>query len=456
MNFTRSSMAHYYRIDPTQFTREVLEGLANGVMSPGQIQIRDLAEAIMGREWVDWGCNAPRGASGVPFDGREATPFSGSTGESGNVTGGEFSDTDMPNPAATRGFMRNGKANVPLLEQFVKSRKNMPRKLLESGAVKHTDFANITGQIIFTAIMEPYTMEEFIFSKMIPSRQSDFLDVEKVAGTTGIGNVFDEPIKEGDPYPMFGVSENFRHIAPKQKRGGIVRVTKEAVKGNRTGDLLSQCNTIGKGLGAYTENAGIDAIVDEGTMAKSALEGGHRYHWKNASYATYQTTSPWANVVTSNGLTNDQNIDAARQSFLALLDPFTNEEIEINPTEVLVHYNKELQAKKILQAFQVRGGDITSGDGTQILSPNIIVELVKNLQVYSSRRFSNRIAASTDWWLSNIRELVERVYVWDLLPEQFGGGTYDDIYTDVVQIIKVSKMDCYSVKEPRASVESRA
>src|SRR6266852_4142564 len=57
-----------------------------------------------------------------------------------------------------------------------------------AGAVSTAAFQNITGQIVYSAIMDAYTDEEFVFAKIVPEKQSMFIGKEKIADITQIGD----------------------------------------------------------------------------------------------------------------------------------------------------------------------------------------------------------------------------------------------------------------------------
>lgn len=463
--FNAHNIANEYRADPQRFVANVIEGLGTKQFTPGEFSLRGLAEGIMGKMWVDYNCPTPPGSSmhrmlnqsgGTleSFDGGEAREFS-KTGD-----GGEFSDTAPPNYSAVMPWNQVGRVNKSLLESVrTTSQRSGYRKvaLLENDAVRHSHFMNIVGQIYYNEVLKAYQNEDYTqFQSKIESRASDILDsMEKMASTSTIGNVFDDTIPEGDAYEAVGLTENYIHVGPKAKRGKVVKITKEAIKGNKTGDLLQSAETLGRGLAMNIENRVIDAIIDENTGAKSAVLGGHRYHWRDTSYATYQTSTPWINVKTSNGLSDYTNIEEAWKLFVGMTDPYTGEPIEIMPKELIVTTENVVTANRLLRASQVRVGDITTGDGIQTHSDNPIQGILPGLTPMSSARLTQRAATDTDWWLANIREAVRRYYVWDLTPESFGGGTQQDIFHDVVQIIKVSLMDIVSVVEPRALQENR-
>ena len=70
-----------------------------------------------------------------------------------------------------------------------------------------TAFLNVTGQIIYSKILDSYAQEAFVVSKLvdtIPTR----LDGEKIPGAGGIGDQAAE-VPPGMPYPHIGFGEDY-------------------------------------------------------------------------------------------------------------------------------------------------------------------------------------------------------------------------------------------------------
>ena len=105
--------------------------------------------------------------------------------------------------------------------------------LLEAGdGVDVTAFSNITGQVVHSRILEAYTQEAFVLSRLvdtIPTR----LDGEKIPGIGRIGDEVAE-VRPGMPYPSLGFGEDYIETPQTTKRGFIVPVTKEAIFFDRT------------------------------------------------------------------------------------------------------------------------------------------------------------------------------------------------------------------------------
>lgn len=350
-------------------------------------------------------------------------------------------------------------AEAFLGEEFIrslnpKSGRAVNLRLLE--AVAYSDFSNITGQIVFSAILQGFEDQEFVFTKQIDSVPTDIQDMEKIPGISNIGDE-EEEVLEGNAYPFAGVSEDYIEVAAKKKKGFIIQVTKEAIRGDKTGLLLDRCKKRGKYAGLSLEKAVIDAIIDENAGAKSAALGGHRYHWKGTSYATYQTSTPWINVTASNALVDYTDVDAARRTMLAIDDPYTGEPVTITARDIVVTPQNEFAAWRILNATETRthaGGYPVTGNPEEFAAGNPLQG--RGYRVLSSQLLADRAATDTDWWLCNLKEGVKRFYNWDIEEEEAAPNHPDAFLRDILMQFKVSRKDIVSVIEPRVLHESRA
>lgn len=381
----------FYSLSPDQFVTEMVESLEEKDLTPDDFSVRELAESIMGREWVD-----------------NLRPKSG---------------------------------------RFV--------SLLEADAVKYSHFSNITGQIFFSAVREGFENEELIFSKIIPDEDSNIFDMEKIPGMSEIGDEA-EIVEEAQPYPMVGISEDYIEVAAKKKRGFILPLTKEFIAGDLTGLWNKYARKGGFWLGLNKEKRLIDTVIDENSGAKSAAIGGHRYHWRGSTYATYQTSGPWVNVKTSNGLTDYNNIEAAWLLLADMTDPYTGEPIMVQPKHLIFTPDNAFTASRVLSATEIRTGDITTGTGDQTISGNPIQTIVGTLTPVSSRLLKARAATDTDWWLGNLEEAFCYFKNWDISSEEAPSNSEDAFKRDIVQQFKVSEKGVPATKEPRVVVENRA
>lgn len=388
-------LAHMYkRLGPRKTIQHLKESLEKGHLRPTDFSLKDLAENLVdnGREWVR--------------------------------------------------TMHAGKS-----ESY---------RLLEAGAVDYSHFSNITGQIFFTEIKKSYEDEEFVFSKLIPTVTSTILDSEKIAGIGDMGDGFDTPLEEEEAYPHMRVSEDYYEIGAKKKRGRIIAVTKEAIAGDKTGILLDRCQRLGFYLGLNKEKRLIDALIDENGGAKSMTLGGHRYHWRGTSYATFQTSTPYINAIASgNGLNDWTSVEALELILAAITDPFTGEPILITPKHIVVTPDKKHTAYRIMNATNVQthvGGYATSGNLQDYHAPSPL----DPYKVVTSRLLKARLATDTDWFLGDVTKAVKYYENWGITTSSMGAGTEAEFERDIVQRHKVSERGQAAVVEPRVIGRSKA
>jgi hypothetical protein len=390
-----------YQKFPEETLNTIQEGLESGALQPEDFNLPKLAQAVMGKELFQHVIDGPEGFGSL-------------------------------------GWQRT--------------------RAQEAGAVELGDFANITGQIYFSAVLNAYEMEKAVFSDIIPTRATMIPGVEKLPGISNLGDGF-EIVKEADQFPLMGVSEDWIQIAEKRKRGAIVPVTKEAIKFDLTGVLLRQCSDLGRWLKINREKRVIDAVIDQNGAANSIYAGGSRYQWKGTSYATYQGTTPWVNLATTNGLTNWKNFNTALILMSKIVDPYTGEPFPIEPMHVIVAPDKLFDARRVIHATEVREADpgyATTGSPVQTIAPNPI----EKYEIVSSRLLGARMDAAsearTDWFLGNLSEAFAVFVNWDVTPEQAAPNSHEAFYRDIISAYKISTRDCVATIQPRVMFRSAA
>lgn len=373
-------LAHFYRLDPAKTISELREGLEKGHVKPQEFSIRDLFESLVegGHEIVkNWD---PRFGGGGPSN------------------------------------------------------------LMEAGAINSGAFANITGQIIYTTVMQAYQPPVFVGDQLVTTQPTQF-NGEKIPGITGLGDQA-EVVDELQPYPLAGVSEDWVETPQTSKRGLRVEISKETVFFDRTNLVLSRAAAVGESLGVNMEKRKLDLV----------LGVTNNYKWKGTAYNTYGDT-PWDNLIASNGLTDWRNLDAGLLAFGALTDPATGEPIVIVPNTVIVHSANRTKANYILNATQVVI-DPNASAGTanhQLWIPNNAV--TKSYNVVSSpwidTRYSAGSIANTTWFFGDFKRAFAYMENWPLTVSQMPPNAPAEYERDVVAGWKVSERGVPAVLDPR-------
>jgi hypothetical protein len=315
--------------------------------------------------------------------------------------------------------------------------------LLEAGeGVDVTAFLNITGQVIYSKIMDGYTQDAFVVSKLvdtIPTR----LDGEKIPGIGKIGDQAEE-VAPGMPYPHVGFGEDYIETPSTTKRGLIVPVTKEAIFFDRTNLVLSRAAEVGEVLGLNKEKRLLDLVIG----------ATNNYKWQGTEYDTYQDTAPWVNLKTANALVDWTNVDAAEQLFADILDPNTGEPVLVGATTVLVMPAYRHAAYNVFYAPEIR----TSNGSTTTIAANPL----GNYRVFDSRLAYRRVLASgvsetnaKKWWfIGDFRKAIAYMENWPITVTQSPPGSEADFNNDILVRFKASERGAAAVMNPRYLVKN--
>lgn len=326
----------------------------------------------------------------------------------------------------------SGAINLPLLE--------------ESGAVTAGAFSRISGQLVYSAILDSFQSEQFAFSPLVRTIPTQFSG-EKLPGISRIGDEA-EIVGEGRPYPQAGVSEDYIETPATTKRGLIVGLSKEAVFFDRTNVLTQRCREVGEFLGLNKEKRVIDCVIDENTTA-------HRYKWKGTTYGTYQAATPWVNVTATNALVDWTDIDNAEQTMANLVDPYTGESILVMPRHLVVTRQLLYTARRVVNATEIRvntPGFATSGNPTETITTNP----VQGYQIVTSVLLAARLATDTNWFIGDLSRAFAYMENWPLTVVQAPSNSEVEFTHDIVMRWKASERGACATLEPRSMHKSTA
>jgi hypothetical protein len=322
-----------------------------------------------------------------------------------------------------------------------------------AGAVSTANFAGIIRQIIYNMALPGYQGEGYPFSDLIPERPSKFQN-ELVAGMSevGPGNDAEWLTPEGEPYNYAGFGPNYINLPKTQKRGKIVALTREILFFDQTNLVAERARGVGDGLRAGREDRAIDCVIDENGGAKSATQGGHRYHWMGNSIATYGDSSGnhnFDNLVASNALVDWTNIDAIEQNIANVTDPFTGLPIVLDQTYLITTWQLRQQANRILTATELINtapGFATSGAPTQTRYNNPYSGIVKHL---TSRRLAQRLATDTSWFYGSPQKAFVYVVHFPFQVIQAPPNSTEEFNRDIVLQVRADEMGNYGTLDPR-------
>ena len=313
-----------------------------------------------------------------------------------------------------------------------------------AGAVDVTAFLNITGQVIYSKIMEAYLQEAFVVSKLvdtIPTR----LDGEKIPGISRVTDTIDE-VAPGMPYPHLGFGEDYIETPSTTKRGFIVPVTKEAIFFDRTHLVLSRAAEVGEVLGLNKEKRLLDLVIG----------ATNNYKWRGTTYNTYQTSTPWINSLATNELVDWTNVDKAEQLFADILDPNTGEPVLVRGTTVLVMPAYRHAAHRVFSAAELTFTAAGSTTATVAANP------LSGYRVYDSRLAYRRVIASgiaaatakKYWFIGDFRRAFAYMENWPITVTQAPIGSEAEFNNDIVLRFKASERGAAAVLNPRFVVKN--
>jgi hypothetical protein len=322
------------------------------------------------------------------------------------------------------------------------------RRLLEAGdGVDVTAFQNITGQLIYSKILEGYRREAFVVSRLvetIPTR----LDGEKIPGIARLADGAEE-VHPGMPFPNLGFGEDFIETPSTTKRGFIVPVTKEAIYFDRTHLVLSRAAEVGEVLGLNKEKRLIDVVI--GAV--------NNYRANGVNHDTYQSSlgaAGWVNELSGNELVDWTSVDAAEQLFADMLDPHTGEPVLVRGNTVLVMPAYRFAAQRVINATEITFTAAGSATSTTAANP------LGSFRVEESRLAYRRIIASGEtaadakkwWFMGDFRRAFAYMENWPVTVTQAPIGSEAEFESDIVLRFKASERGAAAVIDPRYVVKS--
>jgi hypothetical protein len=275
----------------------------------------------------------------------------------------------------------------------------------------------------------------------IPTR----LDGEKIPGAARLSDAAEE-VSPGMPYPHAGFGEDYIETPSTVKRGLIVPVTREAVYFDRTHLVLSRAADVGEVLGLNKEKRLVDLVI--GVT--------NNYKWRGTAHDTYQATTPWVNVKTSNELVDWTDVDAAEQLFADILDPNTSEPVLVKANTVLVTPAYQHAAHRVFNAPEITYQG--SGAATITTAANPLA----GYRIRASRLMYRRIVASGEaaadakkwWFIGDFAKAFAYMENWPITVTQSPPGSEADFNSDIVVRFKASERGAAAVLNPRYVVKN--
>lgn len=321
-----------------------------------------------------------------------------------------------------------------IVQEFNPRHQGNTVNLLEAGnAVDTSTFSNITGQIVYSRLLDAFEDEAFIgdqVSELIPTQ----FDGEKIAG---VGKIGDQAlvVNEGDKFPTAGVNEEFIETPSTTKRGLIVPVTKEAIFFDRTGLIMRRVADVGQQLGINKEKRILDVVLGQT----------NNYKRNGVATDTYLTAGAFVNDQTGNALFDWTDIRNAELLLDAITDPNTGEPVIVLPNTIIVPSALFYDAKRAVSATEIRVGDTSATTGTQTLAKNP----VQDYNIVTSRFVRKQTSSTTKWWLGDFIKAFAYMENWPITVVQAPSNSEAEFTQDIVARFKASERGAAAVLEPR-------
>jgi hypothetical protein len=348
----------------------------------------------------------------------------------------------------------NGERVGPELVNSFNPTRGSGRTLLEEAgdAITSANFSNITGQIMYSTVMERYKDRTFIGDKLVKTVPTEF-NGEKIPGVARIGDEA-ESVGEGKAYPTASFSEMWIETPQTTKRGMIVQVTRETVFFDRTGLVLENAGEVGYWYGVNKEKRILDQVFG---VTNS-------YNFNGTAYNTYQSSTPWINVQASNQLIDAVSLNTALLLFDKMTDPFTGEPIAVMADTMVVPSALHPTALALQRATEVWAAPGTTTDtpstagGTwSTHSPNIAGYPspfggkipTSQFKVLSSPLVYARDSSATTWFIGDFLRAFMYMENWPIQVIQAPPNNEVEFTQDVVARWKVTERGTVAVREPR-------
>lgn len=336
-------------------------------------------------------------------------------------------------------FVPDGREALSYIDPKSSSEQFM--RVMES--VDTAAFANISGQLLFTRIMDEYRNPAFIGDRLVEVVPTDFKS-EKYPGISDIGDEA-EIVNEDAGYPTAGVTEEWVTTPETSKRGLIVEVTREAIFFDRTGVLMARAGNVGKSLGINREKRILQAalgIVNSYTRNGSTVI---------ATYGDNSGTHDWDNLIASNALSDWTDVENALNAYDAVTDPNTGEPIVVMPNQLVVPTALSFTAQRIVGATELRTltNSVTTTIGPNPLAGTRPGGTQAQYEILSNQWVASIVGNSTTWFTGDFRGGLKYMQNWPITNVVAPRNSEREFTHDVIFRTKSSEMGVPAWIQPR-------
>lgn len=307
--------------------------------------------------------------------------------------------------------------------------------------VESTFFANIMGQLLFTKIVESYELPNYQAIINLVENVPTNLSGEKMPGIQEIGDKA-ENVRENTPYPEVQIGEDWITTPETLKFGMILSITLETLFFDLTGQVLVRAGKIGQWLALNKCKRILDVMIGFT----------NNFSWRDTTYNTYQTASPWINKLTANPFTGEASMNTSDQAYYNLTDPFTSEPISVTPDNMLLGPGLQVAVRRVFGSPTIMSANnaTPSYQGQEnpyyrsafVMSPLFPARIV-------ARGIDSAANAAGYYLRGNFKEAFGYAENWPIRVERQVPGADAQFERDIVYRIKASERGVPFVKNPR-------
>ena len=337
------------------------------------------------------------------------------------------------------------------------------------GAIDSSAFAGITGQLVINRMLEAFTSEDFVLSKLIPTFPTT-LNGERIPGVSlpkDPGEDFVEAEEMQELNYLGSIGETYVQTPVTVKRQLGVAVTKEAVFFDRTGLVLDRARTVGQILGLRKEKNLIGVFIGAQNPYAEKRQGDSTLTYV-PTYLSSADSGRWVNHIDNLPLTDWTDINQVEQQFSQMVDPDTGEPIILPGERILVAPQMQaLTANQLLLAQTVwkatNGGIAPTGgvNGVATIGANPLNGL--SITLKTSRQLMKQIQqflaaavgdASGYWWYGDPAAFAY-MENWPITVTQAPQNSEAEFSQDIMYRFKASERGVAAVMQPRKIIRCR-
>jgi len=312
--------------------------------------------------------------------------------------------------------------------------------------VRSMAFTDVTSAVLINRVQASYDDVPSVLDELVTPFSSN-MRTERMVGFTAADGPWVVP--EGGVYPETGFADRATESPEPDKLGMQINITDEAIKFDRTGQIVSRAQMIGRKLKTKREDDGILVIEDSTAGYYSFYPMVNGSATRTAIWRSSAAGAEWynktVNLKTSNALADWSDVEGAWLLYKDIADE-AGDPIMVNPDILLVPMALKATAHFIVNAIQSRKS--TASAANVALASNVTDQLTPGLKIITSPF----LASASTWWLGDFKsQFVEQV----IIPTEMQ-AIPGDPRRDIVQSFVARRKSRVSAVDDKFVIENTA